>query len=58
MRCRACNEILSDFELTRKDKETGDFLDLCNDCAYESDLAMDDFDWVTSVYVEPTNEVD
>jgi hypothetical protein len=31
MRCKACNKILEDKELTRKDKN-GDFFDLCTDC--------------------------
>jgi len=31
MRCRACNKILEDSELTRKDVN-GDFLDLCGTC--------------------------
>lgn len=31
MRCRACNKILEDSELTRKDVH-GDFLDLCGTC--------------------------
>lgn len=33
MRCRACNEVLSDFEATRRDKRTHQFLDLCGECA-------------------------
>ena len=32
MRCKACNIILSDYELSRKDSETGEFIDLCNRC--------------------------
>ena len=32
MRCRACNKILTDFEMTRKSATYEDFLDLCNDC--------------------------
>jgi hypothetical protein len=31
MRCKACNKILEDKELTRKDKN-GDFYDLCTEC--------------------------
>lgn len=33
MRCSACNEPLSDFEATRKNKKTKQFLDLCGECA-------------------------
>lgn len=32
MRCKACNVALNDFEATRKSKNTGDFVDLCNSC--------------------------
>lgn len=32
MRCAACDKILSDFELTRKSKESGRYVDLCNKC--------------------------
>ena len=31
MRCKACNRILEDFELTRKDQH-GNFLDICSIC--------------------------
>lgn len=57
MRCRACDTILADHELRRKDKETGEFLDLCDKCTYESDLAVDDFGWETTAYVETESEV-
>jgi len=32
MRCKACNVLLEETELTRKDKLTGQFIDLCNIC--------------------------
>lgn len=32
MRCLACNQVLNEFESTRKSKETGEFVDLCNSC--------------------------
>lgn len=35
MRCIACNKSLSDFEATRKDSKTGEFIDMCNDCYIE-----------------------
>lgn len=31
-RCRACNVILSDFEMTRKSTVTGEYYDLCSHC--------------------------
>lgn len=39
MRCKACNKILEDTELTRKDPN-GDFYDLCNVC-YSSSQACE-----------------
>lgn len=32
MRCIACDKNLTDFESTRKNHKTGEFLDLCNIC--------------------------
>jgi hypothetical protein len=32
MRCLSCNKVLSNNEATRKHKETGEYLDLCNSC--------------------------
>jgi hypothetical protein len=45
MRCKACNTILEDSELTKKD-ERGDFYDLCRIClgsVYKSELYEDNF---------------
>lgn len=39
MRCKACNKGLSDFESTRKVKDTSEYLDLCNKCYKESGLS-------------------
>jgi hypothetical protein len=36
MRCRCCNKVLSHTELKRKNKNTGDFEDLCNRCIFYS----------------------
>mgnify|MGYP000843862738 CR=1 FL=1 len=40
MRCKACNIILENHELSRKDKVTGEFLDLCGICAQHSNEAL------------------
>jgi len=32
MMCKCCNLLLSDYELSRVERETGAFMDLCNDC--------------------------
>lgn len=34
MRCKACDSALNSFEATRKSQETGEFIDLCNNCYY------------------------
>jgi len=51
MRCKACNMILNDYELSRKEKETEEFLDLCGKCltisneaAYNVVIDAGDFD--------------
>ena len=45
-RCKACDVILTEAELKRKDRVTGLHLDLCNTCLKHSDQAIED-DWVT-----------
>lgn len=32
MHCTCCNALLSDYESTRKNAITGEYIDLCNDC--------------------------
>ena len=32
MKCKACDEILTDFEATRQVLETGEYIELCNNC--------------------------
>ena len=34
MRCLACNNVLSDYEATRRSSPSKEFLDLCNHCYY------------------------
>lgn len=40
MRCKSCNEVLSGREAGRKDRLTGDFIDLCNGCYPISEMAV------------------
>ena len=40
MRCKACDVILNDYELSRKDQDSGEFLDLCSSCLVSSNEAM------------------
>jgi NAD-dependent SIR2 family protein deacetylase len=49
MRCKACNKSLNEFESTRKSKESGEYIDLCNDCyAYVKDdlQVVENFDFM------------
>lgn len=32
MRCAACDTILTEFEATRRGKESGEYVDLCDSC--------------------------
>ena len=31
-RCASCNEAMNDFEMTRKNARTGEYMDLCSGC--------------------------
>ncbi len=42
-RCKACDVILTEHELKKKDRITGLFLDLCGTCIDISDEAVQDF---------------
>ena len=44
MRCKICDVILSDYEVTRKDPTTGEYLDTCGDCLRSVREALQDFD--------------
>jgi hypothetical protein len=47
MRCKACDKILEEKELTKKDNH-GNFLDLCNGCLFASvDYSVDDIGTIT-----------
>jgi len=37
MRCKSCNESLTDFEATRKTAETKEYIELCNSCFETAD---------------------
>lgn len=43
MRCSCCNKALSDRESTRKGVNTGDYLDMCDNCF---STVSDDFPYV------------
>lgn len=33
MRCSCCDRVLNDYESTRKNRATGEYLDMCNKCS-------------------------
>jgi hypothetical protein len=39
-RCKACDVILNEHELKRKDPMTDEYLDLCHECLSESNQAL------------------
>lgn len=45
MRCTCCNKNLSDFEATRKNAKTGEYMDMCNECI--GHLPVDGFQFKT-----------
>ena len=60
MRCRACNDELTDFELTKKDNN-GEFYDLCGNCFGEIKTALWDQeltigDVVSHIVVDPDED--
>lgn len=62
MRCRACDTILTDFELTKVDSQ-GVHYDMCSDCLRVSRKAVSDIDasvdtLVDREYVYPEDELD
>lgn len=40
MRCKACDVLLNDIEIVRKDKATGEYLDLCTGCFEVSETTV------------------
>lgn len=41
MRCKSCDEVLTDWEATRKVEETREYLELCNECFNNDVLTID-----------------
>jgi len=46
MRCKICDSVLNDYELTRKDPKSGEFLDTCSECVRVIRECLEDFDEV------------
>jgi hypothetical protein len=52
MRCKACNVILDDYELSQYDKVTKLPLDMCISCIYVSDKTLSDIEAVVDITIE------
>ena len=46
-RCKACDVILTEAELRKKDRVTDEFLDLCSECHAASEEAIEE-NWSTA----------
>lgn len=52
MRCKACDKMLNDYETSRKDRLTGEFLDLCGTCHSVSSKAASDYNTTVDISVD------
>ena len=52
MRCKACNTILEEFEVARKEKATGEFIELCSHCFHQSNMAKYSDDDTLQAYTD------
>ena len=54
MRCKSCDKMLEDFELSKLDKIAGVAVELCSDCMYDSNMALIGLDEEEGSYmIEP-----
>lgn len=44
MHCKICDKPLSDYEVSRKDTTTGEYLDTCSECLASIREALQDFE--------------
>jgi uncharacterized Fe-S center protein len=52
MRCKACDRILDDYELSQYDKVTKIPLDMCISCLYVSDKTLSDIEAVVDITID------
>lgn len=52
MRCKACDIMMNDYEASRKDRLTGEYIDLCSHCNKVSTQAVSDFDATVDISVD------
>jgi len=56
MRCRACNDELTDYEATLKDSQANDYFDLCVQCLTSARQAVFDSELETVYNVLKNNQ--
>ena len=44
MRCKICDVMLSDYEVTRKDPTSGEYLDTCGECLRHVRESLQEFE--------------
>lgn len=52
MKCKACDALLSEEDIKRKDKITREYLDLCQECYLHSQEAIMDYESFVTGLVE------
>ncbi len=52
MRCKSCDKIMEDFELSKADKIRGVPVDMCSECLYVSNLALLGLDSEQEGYID------
>ena len=58
MRCYSCDKALNDFESTRKSATTGEYMDLCNKCFKDVDVATFDREDLDDTFVSVLEDPD
>jgi hypothetical protein len=62
MRCVACDKIMTDYELTKKFSNSGEFVDMCNECsrflADDDLIAVGNMDYATLSDLEEIKDVE
>ncbi len=55
MRCKSCDKLMEDFELSKADKIRGVSVDMCSVCLYVSNLALLGLDSEEAGYIDDTD---
>lgn len=58
MRCVTCNKLLNDYESTRKVANTGEYLDMCQDCYNSMEIPPATIDRKDLLHEADANDVE